>query len=178
MKTSERQALMHAVLDGEATPEEARELERRLGADPAARAEFEQWRCLFEGLAAIPEEFPPEGLVASVMANLPTRARPRGGSDQPFVAPRVIGQASNARPGVNPGTTTTDRRASPTGPFFRGESMSEQQVGSKRKVWIGVGVAVAAVVVASQFVDFGSGGKDPSIPRLWAVRNRSAGRRA
>ena len=30
MKTSERHALMHAVLDGEATPEEARELERHL----------------------------------------------------------------------------------------------------------------------------------------------------
>ena len=160
MKTAERHALMHAVLDGEATAEQARELERLLAADSAARAEFEQWRRLFDGLASVPKAFPPEGLVASVMARLPAQSGGRAESDQPFAASRVIGQASNANRGENPGTTATDLRTAPAGPFLRGESMSEQQVGSKRKVWIGVGVAVAAVVVASQFVDFGSGGTD------------------
>ena len=51
--------------------------------------------------------------------------------------------------------------------------MSEQQVGSKRKVWIGVGAAVVAVVVASQFVDFGSGGKDAAGTIVPAQRYRA-----
>ena len=57
-------------------PDEAIELERLLAADPAARAEFDELRRLFAGLAGIPKAFPPEGLVASVMAELP-RQSPR-----------------------------------------------------------------------------------------------------
>ncbi len=66
--------LMYAVLDGEATPSEALELERLVAADPAARAQFEQLRRLFDALASVPKAFPPEGLVASVMARMPREA--------------------------------------------------------------------------------------------------------
>src|SRR5258705_1026302 len=71
MKYSEHTPVMHAVLDGEATPGETRELERLLATDSTARAEFEDLKRLFEGLKAMPKEYPPEGLVASVMANIP-----------------------------------------------------------------------------------------------------------
>ena len=70
--------LMHAVLDGEATPGEALELERLLAADPVARAQFEELRRLFDGLAAVPKEYPPEGLVAAVLAKVPDSTRAGG----------------------------------------------------------------------------------------------------
>ena len=59
---------MYTVLDGEATDAEARELDRVLAAEPAARTEFGQIRRLFEGINRVPKAFPPEGLVAAVMA--------------------------------------------------------------------------------------------------------------
>lgn len=54
--------LMHAVLDGEATPEEAGELDRLLEADAAARAEFDALRQLFARLEGLPRLDPPPGL--------------------------------------------------------------------------------------------------------------------
>jgi anti-sigma factor RsiW len=50
--------LMHAVLDGEATPGEASQLERLLAADPVARTQFEELRKVFDALSALPKEFP------------------------------------------------------------------------------------------------------------------------
>ena len=41
MNPTERTRLMHAALDGEATPGETRELERLLAGNPAARAEYD-----------------------------------------------------------------------------------------------------------------------------------------
>jgi len=52
--------------------------------------------------------------------------------------------------------------------------MSEQKIGSKRKVWIGVSIAVAAVVVASQYVDFPPSGKDVSGTIVPAQRYQAA----
>jgi len=78
--------LMQSVLDGEATPEEATELDRRLAADAAASARFEELGRLFEGLRAVPKAYPPEGLVASVLANIPQNRVPAEDDDQPFVA--------------------------------------------------------------------------------------------
>ena len=68
MNPTERTRLMHAALDGEATPGETRELERVLAANPAARAEYDELRQLFDALSRVPKAYPPEGLVASVMA--------------------------------------------------------------------------------------------------------------
>ena len=69
---------MHAVLDGEATPAEAGELDRLLAADPAARARFDDWSGCSTGSRRVPKAFPPEGLVAAVMAEIPQP--PGGGS--------------------------------------------------------------------------------------------------
>jgi anti-sigma factor RsiW len=67
---------MYAVLDGEATPDEVRSLERLLDADPAARAQFEELSALFREMSRVPRQFPPEGLVAAVMASVPRRPAP------------------------------------------------------------------------------------------------------
>ncbi len=61
LKHSPLTELIHAVLDGEASATEARELEMRLAADPAARAEFEGWKRLFEALNAMPRSTPRKG---------------------------------------------------------------------------------------------------------------------
>src|SRR5271169_5249777 len=142
--------LMYAVLDGEAAAGEALELERLLVADPVARAQFEELRRLFEGLAAVPKEFPPEGLVVSVLAKVPQDStRPRGFNqpDQPFSPSRVFGQASKRARGTSPGESVTVHRVSQPGPFLRGSNMSGQQSGflGKRKVWIGIGIGAAAL---------------------------------
>src|SRR4030081_2620625 len=103
MRDVDRTLLMHAVLDGEATPDEALELDRLLGADPAARAEFEDLKSLFEGFRRVPKAFPPEGLVAAVMASVPRRPAPADHSHQLFVQSGVISQSSMDARDVSPG---------------------------------------------------------------------------
>src|SRR5215467_2580695 len=149
MKPAELNASMHAVLDGEATPDEARELERALAADPAARHRFEEWRELWDGLGRIELAYPPEGLVANVMADLP-HGRPEADDDQLFPPSGVIAASSKESRVISRGTSTTVRATTQTGPFFRGESM----ISKRSKVWIGVAVAVAAIAVGSQFVNY------------------------
>ena len=156
--------MMHAVLDGEAGPGEAGELERLLAADPAAKARFDDLKRLFDGLAAVPKAFPPEGLVASVMAALPHQAPRRNRLAQLFQPWGVIRATSKEARVSNPGMSATVQRVSEPGPLFRGTQMNEQKSGSfnKRKVWIGVAAAVAAVaiVAATGGIDFSSTGKD------------------
>ena len=67
MSQSQLVELMHVVLDGEATPAQAAELERRLDSDATARAQYEELRCLFDGLSRVRQAFPPG------------TGRPRGG---------------------------------------------------------------------------------------------------
>jgi len=129
---------MHAVLDGEASDAEARELEMRLAADPAARVEFEGWKRLFEALGAVPKEHAPEGLVASIAAAIPQAPGAAGGASQPFPAQRVLGHTLF---GVS-------RRAP-----IRSVTMTEQtirRIFAHRKAWLGAGVAAAAAVVVAQ----------------------------
>ncbi len=175
MKTADHDRLMQAVLDGEATPGESAELERLLAADPVARARFEEWRVLFDGLSRMPHGFPPEGLVAAVMADLPREAPPRAGADQRFMPPGVIAASSKESRVTSRGTSTTVHAISQTGPFTRGAQMSEQQrTFSKTKVWIGVAVAVAAIAVGSQFVDYPPKGQDATGTIAPAQRYRAA----
>lgn len=146
--------LMHAVLDGEASESETRELELRLAADPVARAEFSEWRGLFQALREMPKEYAPEGLVAAVSAALPGKTAPQAEPDQPFPPRRVFGYTSTRAPGSRLG----DPRAaqSPT-PRIRSVSMSQQssRFFASRKGWLGAGiVAAAAVVVAQLGFDF------------------------
>jgi len=142
--------LMQSVLDGEATPEEATELDRRLAADAAASARFEELGRLFEGLRAVPKAYPPEGLVASVLANIPQNRVPAEDDDQPFVASGVIRASSRKARVETPGTGI--RVSQVFQRFARGRDMNEQKGGhgglGNRKIWIGGGIAVAAAIVA------------------------------
>jgi anti-sigma factor RsiW len=138
LKHSPLTELMHAVLDGEASDAEARDLEVRLAADPAARAEFEDWKRLFAALGAVPKEHVPEGLVASIAAAMPETSGGRDAALQPFPGRRVLGQTSL---GIS--------RRDPT----RSVTMTEQssrRIFAHRKAWLGGGIAAAAAVVVAQ----------------------------
>src|SRR6516164_1956319 len=98
MDSTELNALMHAVLDGEASQGEARELERILAADPAAQARYYELQMLFDDLARIPMAAVPAGMVESVMERLPRRRPPIGRLRQLFSRTRVSrAPASEAR---------------------------------------------------------------------------------
>ena len=58
--------LMSAVLDGEGTQEEARQLERLLAEDAGARAEYDVLSRLFAQLQSVPRLDPPPGLADAV----------------------------------------------------------------------------------------------------------------
>jgi hypothetical protein len=127
---------MHAVLDGEASDAEARELEMQLAADPAAQAEFADWKRLFEALDAVPKEHAPEGLVASIVSAMPQA--PGAPAAQPFPGRRVLGHTAF---GIS--------RQVPT----RSVTMTEQssrRIFAHRKAWLGGGIAAAAAVVVAQ----------------------------
>ena len=137
LKHSPLTELMHAVLDGEASDAEARDLEVRLAADPAARAEFEDWKRLFGALSAVPKEHAPEGLVASIAAAMPETPG-RDAALQPFPGRRVLGPTSFGM-----------SRRDPT----RSVTMTEQssrRIFAHRKAWLGGGIAAAAAVVVAQ----------------------------
>ena len=143
---------MHEVLDGEASADEQRDLDRLLAADPAARAEFEELRALFEGLKAAAKEAPPETLLTDVMAEVAPKHRRRHRMRQLSSRWRVF-VSDVAR-----GRRKSPQRVEPTHEIFQGEhnrgneDMSE--LTSKHKIWIGAGVAAVAVVIVSRYFDF------------------------
>src|SRR4051812_305516 len=94
MNERERARLMDAVLDGEATAAEIRELDRLLAADANARTDFEQLKKVFDTLRDMPQAFPPEGLVAAVLSNIPQTRPSKGRRDQLSSPSRVIGTAT------------------------------------------------------------------------------------
>ena len=159
MKRQELTELMYAVLDGEASAAETSRLERLLAEDSAARSQFEELRQLFAGLAGMPRAHPPEGLLAAVMAELPSRRARRAGEHQLFTSPGVIGDIGNGRPAPRNPATIGERFDRGTTP--RGFSMSKHSF-SKRKIWIGSGIAVAAVaaLLMTPGIDFPPSGKD------------------
>ncbi|HSW84412.1 MAG TPA: hypothetical protein VLH12_13095, partial [Usitatibacter sp.] len=133
MKTTHIDELMHAVLDGEATEPQARELERVVAADPAARARFEELKRLFSALEGVPEATPPADIVERILArtSLPRPQRPD--PDQLFTFSRV-------------------RDA--FGQLLTGGIMSQPQNGNlrRRNIWIGVGLAAVGAVLFGHYV--------------------------
>lgn len=162
-KHSELTERIQAVLDGVATPEQARELERRLAADASARTEFEQWHRLFVALDRVPQASPPEGLVASVAAAASQRLDSIRDSNQLSAPASVIGYRHPEGRWSASWFRSTIHRASRSGPQGESENMSEQQrIGfGKRKLW--VGGAVTALVVAVAMVGFDLPPKSESI---------------
>ncbi|HWH82001.1 MAG TPA: hypothetical protein VNU71_07170 [Burkholderiaceae bacterium] len=147
MNHAELSERIQTVLDGLATPDEARELEQLVARDANARAEFVQWQRMFVALGRVPQASPPEGLVAAVTARLPASH----GADQLFERDDVIGYK---RPGHRSSSSWFEakigRHLRPGSPRESG-IMSEQQQRSafgNRKLWAGGAVAVLAVGVA------------------------------
>ena len=177
MNNSERARLMHTVLDGEATEAEARELDRLVAAEPAARTELERLRTLFDGLSRMPKAFPPEGLVASVMANIPQNSPPQGRPDQLSLRSRVIGLAWMKARGTSPGKSATDLPADQPGINLREWKMNEQNSSPSRKrnVLIGGAIAIAAALVALSYtIDFPPGAQNTVGTIVPAQRFRAA----
>ena len=150
MNLSRNDELMHLVLDGEATSAESRELEQRLSTDTSVRARFDELRYVFDGLGQIPQAFPPEGLIASVLANIPQNPRHFAPRSQLFAASGVIEASSRKARGKGPGRNKWMGQILQPWAFSRGNEMNEQKRGlaNSRKIWIGGGIAVAAAVVA------------------------------
>jgi len=178
MNHSELILLMHAVLDGEATADETRELRRILADSPSAREQFDELRRLFDELRLVPRAFPPEGLVAAVMAQVPRRRSHTEPIRQLFTRSRVIGASSLQTRGGSPGQANMAERAPQPRPYLGGDNMTEKRSSrsslNKRGVWIGLGVTAVAVALAVQFgVDFPPGGKDVTGTIVPAQRYRA-----
>ncbi len=158
-------ALMHAVLDGEATPREAGELDRILSSDESARREYDALRALFSDLKRVPAASPPPEFTASVMERVAPRPQRPGRWRQLFHRSSVHrGGASEARgvPGDPSGHPSGVRKANLTGEGNK--TMSEQNRNSGNgKIWIGTGIAAAAVIFGVYYAtDFPSSGDGAS----------------
>jgi len=175
MTHSEPIELMHAVLDGEATPEQAHQLERLLAADPAMRAQFDELQSLFDALRQVPKPHPPEGLVAAVTAALPAREPQPAGLRQLFSKSRVIESISIRPRATITGQTANIHSESRVDSTWEIDRMSQQNSKStgKGKIWIGAGIAAAAVLVIGQYVDFPSTGQSVSGAVVPAQRFRA-----
>jgi hypothetical protein len=148
---AEQLRLMHEVLDGEASADDARTLDRFLATDSDARAEYEELRRLFEGLNAIPKTAPPEGLLAETLAKLPQRHKRLHRLRQLSSGWRVFNLDS-----------TLDRgrfrlRAARTprsihGEHNRGNAVMSELSG-KSALWIATGVAAVAIIVGFRYND-------------------------
>ncbi len=149
MSSTELQRLMQAVLDGEATAEEAAALEGRLAADAGARAEFDALRRLFDGLKALPKKHPPEGLFAAIQSALPATAGRSSAGDQLSAASRVL------RPlhGIDLRGERTVEQEHQTLPPQRSFPMTQPHppYSAKRKAWIGAGIALVAVAIVVRY---------------------------
>ena len=133
MKTTHIDELMHAVLDGEASEPQARELERALAADPAAKARFEELKRLFMALEGVPEATPPADIVERILARTRVPPPPHSGPDQLFGISRV-------------------REA--FGQLLTGGTMSQPQNGNarRRNTFIGIGLAAVGAVLFGHYV--------------------------
>ena len=120
--------LMHAVLDGVATPAEKSELEQWLAGHPAVQAEFDALRGLFEHLKRVPELNPPAGLEDQIVKKYAPAQSTYRGAHKLFSWLRVSGISL------------------PT--ILWGETpMSEQTPARKRLIWTAVSAAIVAVGV-------------------------------
>jgi hypothetical protein len=151
MASTELRLLMQAVLDGEASPAEAAELERVLAASPAAREEFEQFRRLFDELAAVPRRHPPEGLAAAIRAALPVVPS----SGQLSAVSRVLRPSSEGiYPGGDvPATPEQETPAHQPRSQLRRFLMTQPHppYSAKRKAWLGAGIALVAVAIVVRY---------------------------
>jgi len=150
MKHAELVECIQAVLDGVATPDQARQLEQQLAADAAARAEFAQWQHLFAALGRQPQASAPEGLVAAVTAAADAHLQIARNRDQLLERPAVIAYRRPESRGQASGFRAIFRRSNRSDSTREIDIMSERQrIGfGNRKLWAGGAVMLLAVGVA------------------------------
>lgn len=149
MSSTELQLLMQAVLDGEATAGEAAELERRLAVDSAARAEFEEFKRLFDGLEALPRKHPPEGLFAAIQSALPTPSARSRATDQLSSASGVLRPSHGIDVRGDGAVEQQDQPLPPQRSFPM--TQPHPPYSAKRKAWLGAGIALVAVAIVVRF---------------------------
>jgi hypothetical protein len=154
MNNTEATKLMHAVLDGGASPEERSALERALAADPQLREEFDGLRRMFAGLDAVPRYDPPPGFAERVVA-LQRSMAVGDPARQLFSHSGVIGPSGKDISVRNPSVNAT-RPRTPSESIWGNWQMAM----SKRGMWIvgGVAAAVAAMFIGG-VVDFPPSGE-------------------
>src|SRR5208337_1860257 len=135
MDHSEQMRLMHEVLDGAASPEEVRELDRLLSTDPSARALFEDLGRLFDCLKAMPKASIPEGLVDAVMARMPRRSTALRGLRQLSSRWRVFTTSSKGDRGDPRTIRAGTRRVTRYGTSKGSQHMSDHKSGFSGKRW-------------------------------------------
>ncbi len=140
MATYATPELMHLVLDGEATPEQAQALRLQLAGSEALRAEFAALQALFRDIASLPQRHPPEGLVHAVMTAVNAPKTHEHDDDQLSAAPRVFGSDLRVKHSETEASLHRIPRSEPT---WRRTDMN--------KMWIGGGIAAIAVVLVAQF---------------------------
>ena len=84
------EALMHAVLDGQASPEERAELDRLLAADPSACEQFAGLRALFAAMSRVPPVEPPAHLLDGVIGQFDAIRKNFGATHQLSARARVF----------------------------------------------------------------------------------------
>ena len=162
MNDRERARLMDAVLDGEATPAETRNLDRLLASDSTARDQFEQLKKVFEALRGMPAAFPPEGMVAAILANIPQNRSAQVPGDQLSSRSRVIGTDTKEVRGTIPGKSIKGPPVHQPVPSLREWNMNEASSSSRRRnVLIGGSIAIAAALLAVAYTtDFPPGAQN------------------
>ena len=166
MNQAARIRKMQAVLDGEATPEETREIQALLGDDAQARAEYESLERLFAALRDVPQAHAPEGLLAAATRRFEAR-------DQLSTDDGVIEDNRIADPGSSPGRSARRTPVHGEPRFHGGVTMSERT--GNRKLWIGgIALAVVAIAVSSRYIDFPTSGDTTSGAITPAQRHRAA----
>jgi len=164
MNQSQRNELMHAVIDEEASPEQELELERLLATDAGFRTQFEALRRLQATLGRVTAVQPPEGLVDLIMARIPPRPVPLQGRDRPLWRSRVIAVSSVGARDASPGILAKVHRVSRSIQTIGTLTVSEHKNGflksTKGRFLVGAGVAAAAVLAVSSLIDVPLGSKD------------------
>lgn len=150
MRPTELQRLMHAVLDGEATADEAAALHSALAASPAARDEFERLTRLFDALDRMPRQYPPEGLVAAVTAALPAIPHPGEAIDQLSPTSGVLRPSSR---GAQPTEGAFPEQQDQPFPPHRRPPMTQPHppYSATRKALFGGGIAIVAAIIVWQY---------------------------
>ncbi|HEX4884454.1 MAG TPA: hypothetical protein VFX05_09980, partial [Casimicrobiaceae bacterium] len=150
MDAFDARRLMHAVLDGDASPEERAALQQVLANDPAARGEFDALRRLFDGLAALPRVMPPSGFVERTVAALP-RGSARGHAARQLISRSGVIEPTESDIRVRNVIKRVNTSRTASEAIWGSEHMSK----SKRGLWIVGGVAAAVVAMfVGGVVDF------------------------